>query len=372
MLWTILPVMLVLIIAGVLLYIVVAFRRFRFIKKLKSRSRFLSAALSALIPLCILLSFLLWINLTTAAVVLLHLFLFWVISDLLFAVVKKIRKKEGKYYYAGVMALTLTAVLLIWGWVNFHQVRRTSYELNTDKSLDAPCRVVEIADSHLGVTMSGEAFAKELARINQENADVLVIVGDFVDDDTPKEDMLTACEALGNVRTKYGIYFVYGNHDKGYYQYRDFTSQELRNALAQNGVTILEDETVLLENGLTIIGRQDRTASGRASAPSLTADLDRNRYLLMLDHQPNDYSQEAASEADLVLSGHTHGGHIFPVGQIGIWMGANDKTYGYEMRGQTGFIVTSGISGWAVPIKTGTFSEYVVIDITPLKANAMN
>lgn len=67
--------------------------------------------------------------------------------------------------------------------------------------------------------------------------------------------------------------------------------------------------------------------------------------------------------ADLVLSGHTHGGHIFPAGLIGLISGANDKVYGAEHIDNTDFVVTSGISGWAIPFKTGTISEYVVIDI---------
>jgi len=67
--------------------------------------------------------------------------------------------------------------------------------------------------------------------------------------------------------------------------------------------------------------------------------------------------------ADLVLSGHTHGRHIFPAGLIGLISGANDKVYGAEHIDNTDFVVTSGISGWAIPFKTGTISEYVVIDI---------
>ena len=87
------------------------------------------------------------------------------------------------------------------------------------------------------------------------------------------------------------------------------------------------------------------------------------RFTIVLDHQPNDYDAQAAAGADLVLSGHTHGGHIFPAGLIGLWIGANDATYGLSRRGDTTFIVTSSLSGWAIPFKTGAFSEFVVIDI---------
>ena len=93
------------------------------------------------------------------------------------------------------------------------------------------------------------------------------------------------------------------------------------------------------------------------------AGLDKTKYAVVLDHQPNDFDAETAAGADLVLCGHTHGGHIFPAGQIGLVMGANDAIYGASKRSDTSFVVTSGISGWAIPFKTGTFSEFVVIDL---------
>ena len=102
---------------------------------------------------------------------------------------------------------------------------------------------------------------------------------------------------------------------------------------------------------------------------SLSRDLDPSKYHIVIDHQPNSYSEEAESGADLVLSGHTHGGHIWPAGQIGLLIGANDRIYGTEVREDTTFVVTSGISGWAIPFKTGTKSEYVVIDIKEKKAS---
>ena len=85
--------------------------------------------------------------------------------------------------------------------------------------------------------------------------------------------------------------------------------------------------------------------------------------MIVIDHQPTDYANQALAEVDLVLSGHTHGGQLFPFNQVGKWIGANDRIYGHEKRNKTDFIVTSGISDWAIKFKTGTKSEYVVINI---------
>ena len=74
---------------------------------------------------------------------------------------------------------------------------------------------------------------------------------------------------------------------------------------------------------------------------------------------------QAASDVDLVVSGHTHGGQLFPLMNIEnlTGLGGDDKVYGYEKRDNTNFIVTSGISDWAIKSKTGCRSEYVLIDI---------
>ena len=82
----------------------------------------------------------------------------------------------------------------------------------------------------------------------------------------------------------------------------------------------------------------------------LTADLDPDKFSIVLDHQPQDYEAQAKAGVDLVLSGHTHGGQLFPLMTIENHtdLAPDDRVYGYEKRGSTNFIVTSGISDWAI------------------------
>jgi len=343
-------------------YIIFRFHKLSFVQRIARKSHLLGW-LACLLPLAVSACFLA-VNVYAAVIVFLHLIVVWLLSDAIGFVIKKLSRRTFRRYWAGAAALAFTAVYLGVGWFCAHHVFLTRYTFTTDK-LQQPLRVALVADSHLGITQNGKTFDREMQRLQQHHPDVLVLAGDFVDDDSSREDMLAACEALGRLELPYGVYFIYGNHDKGYFHYRNFSTQELDDALARNGVVILEDASVLLDDRFYLIGRQDRTERGRADMSALTQSLDTAKYMILLDHQPNDYAAEAASGVDLVLSGHTHGGHIFPAGQIGLLMGANDRRYGTETRSGTTFVVTSGISGWAIPFKTGTFSETVLIDLVP-------
>lgn len=360
--WFIIIAMLILTSAAGLFYLVTRFRRFHWVEKLASGNKKRQWLIASLPVVLLILSALFFP--IAAVVAILHLIVFWAIADLIAWIVKRLRKKEADHYYQGLCTIIFTLIYLAFGWYFAHHVYQTDYQLQTEKSLGQPSlRVVLLADSHLGEMMHAEAFSEQLERIEETEPDVVVITGDFVDDDTSKQEMLRACEALGRLETRYGIYYVFGNHDKGYFRSRSFDVTELRSALEENGVTVLEDETLLINDSFYLIGRQDRSEESRTSIADLTADLDASKYMIVLNHQPNDYDNEEAAKVDLVLSGHTHGGHIFPAGILGLMMGANDQVYGLQTRGNTNFIVTSGIAGWGVPFKTGCISEFVVIDI---------
>ena len=315
---------------------------------------------------------LLWVlwGMMNAIVCLLHLVLFWMLCDLAAFVIARARKRPPKRYWAGAAALVLCVLYLAGGWVADHHVWETDYAFASPK-VSRELRLVQIADSHVGATFDAAGFLKHIETINALRPDAVLVTGDFVDDDTSRVDMLGACDALGQVRAAYGVYFVYGNHDKGYFaeSSRGWTGAELRAALEQNGVTVLEDQAVDLGEDLVVVGRKDRSqgqrGGGRLSAEELLSSVDTDRYIIILDHQPHDFDAEAAAGADLVLCGHTHGGQFIPIRHVGEWIGENALRYGHERRQDTDFVVSSGISNWAFRFKTGCRSEFVLITLTP-------
>lgn len=299
-----------------------------------------------------------------AIIIFIHWMVIWFVCDLVNNIIRKKRGTEFKRYYAGIIAIVITVVYLAAGWYMAHHVWQTSYTINTEKKV-GNLRIVQIADSHVGTTFDGEGFAEQMERIQSENPDIVVVTGDYVDDDTTRQDMIVACKGLGDLQTTYGVYYSFGNHDKGFYgaEYRGYSGDDLISELEKNGVTVLQDESVLIDNRFYIIGRQDRLDASRMEMEELVEGLDDDKYMIVLDHQPHDYDAQEQAGVDLVLSGHTHGGQLFPINYVGEWTKENEKTYGLEKRGNTNYIVTSGISCWAIDFKTGCKSEYVVIDV---------
>lgn len=313
----------------------------------------------------------LWSGGVNALLILVHLTLFWLFAKFLFFWLQKIRKKSFWCPVSAGIAILLTIGYLSVGYVQAVYVWQTDYVIETEKCV-GNLKVAMLADSHLGTTFHADGFSAYLGKIQEEEPDLVVIVGDFVDESTTKEDMIASCRALGNLHTPYGVYFVFGNHDKGLYANgaRGYTGEDLVAELQKNGVTVLQDETVEIDGRFYLVGRQDvseetRSVNGRADMEHLCKDLDAEKFTLVLDHQPRDYESQAKAGVDLVLSGHTHGGQLIPMVQFMKWfhVGGNDSIYGRTRRQNTDFIVTSGISDWAIYFKTGCRSEYVMLTI---------
>ena len=354
--YLVLMLFLLLCLIGMVVYV---FCKTNIIIKNKIPNRLLRVFLS-LIPI-ILMSIGFMIDLINTIVVYVHFFFIALFIELILLIVKK--KRSVKPYLSLIISVIITTIWLGYGYYLAHHVVRTNYTIYTEKDLGVDnFRIVQITDSHIGSTMDGDLFASYIKQINNVDPDIAVITGDFIDDDTTYKDMVKSCQALGNLKTKYGVYFVYGNHDKGYYKYREFDEDKFREELFKNNVTILEDAYASIKN-VVLIGRQDAQVKERLSAVDLTKNIDNSKYIIMLDHEPTDYNNEVLSNSDLVISGHTHGGQLIPLNIIDKIIKVNDNIYGLKKKGNTTFIVSSGIGDWAVKFKTGTKAEYVVIDI---------
>lgn len=272
-------------------------------------------------------------------------------------------------YSSGLVPVLVTAVIMICGVITMNNVIATTYEVQTEKALRPEgYRVVMIADSHYGVAGSYEDLIIKADEISSLSPDAVILCGDIVDETTEPAQVDEIFDAFGGIRTAYGVYFVWGNHERSSAAlHTQFSEEYLRNVIAENGITILEDEVLNINDDLVIVGREDKyeAKKGKDRKPMevLMQDVDRSRFVICADHQPSSFEEESRCGVDLILSGHTHGGQIWPARQVEEILALDDGIYGRYEIGNTTAIVTSGFYGWSWPVKSGVPSEYVVVDI---------
>ena len=308
-------------------------------------------------------------------IILLHVTVFLLAIDGIVWVVRKLRKNRelsplwNKIYRSGVIAILLTALVCGYRHYNIYQVIRTDYTVETRKAIRAEgYRLVLLSDLHDGLTLDGAQLRAVAERIDAAQPDAIILDGDLVDESTTLEEMEEAFEILGQLNSTYGIYYVYGNHDQNNYTSSpNYTREQLADTIRKNGITILEDESVTLGSDLTLIGRADRGDGSfqRKEISELVASLNPEQEWILLDHQPSDYQKAEQAGCDLILSGHTHAGQIWPAGLFATLFHFDELNYGEKDVGNLHAIVTSGIAGWGYPIRTERHSEYVVIQLVP-------
>ena len=274
----------------------------------------------------------------------------------------------NKIFYCGAVPVIITALILGYGYFNMGNVIETDYTIHTEKPVpEHGYKIALVADLHFGTTMNEEKLKKYCNEIESTKPDLVVLCGDIVDERTTRVQMENAAKILGSIKSTYGTFYVYGNHDKSTYTSKpNFNEKQLKNQLVSNGIHVFEDEVYNVNHNLTIIGRKDKGFSPgikRKTSEELLKNADTHNFLLLLDHQPSDLQQNSAAGIDLQLSGHTHGGQIWPMGLISHRLGFNQISYGYKNIGKYQIIVTSGMGGWGYPIRTGHHSEYVIVNV---------
>lgn len=268
-------------------------------------------------------------------------------------------------YRNGILTVIVMAVYFGYGFYNMGRIVPAYYTVTANDNISQDYKVVLIADTHYGTIQGEELFQQEIKKINQLKPDLVVLDGDITEEGTTNASMKRIYKAAGRIKAKYGTYFVYGNHDKQYYtDNKTYSISELEKTIRSNGIKILEDRSVKIGKDMLLIGRTDYSEpSGRKSIKTLIkeAPVKDPAFTLVADHQPRQMDANAKAGVDLQISGHTHGGHVFPLGTLFDIVGY--ENYGEYTHGKMKLIVTSGFAGWGYPFRTQHHCEYAVIDI---------
>ena len=216
-----------------------------------------------------------------------------------------------------------------------------------------------IRDSHMGDIIGYKEIEEILQKINNLKPDVILIAGDIFDGDYyAVEDIEKIENEFKTLKSKYGIYAVLGNHDAG-----DSYDKSVEFFNSAN-IKLLQDEFIEVEEEFIVAGRKDfssirRQGNERKDVKSLLENVDTDKPIIMLDHQPSAINEEADNNVDLLLCGHTHKGQLFPGNLITNNIFLDD--YGYLKVQNTNVIVSSGVGTWGPRMRIGSKSEICLL-----------
>lgn len=287
---------------------------------------------------------------------------------------------------AGAICALLILLLSACGIFHAKYIKTTSYDVIINKTIPerTSMKVVLLADTHFGYN-AGVLHARELVRkINKQKPDLVCIAGDIFDNEYDAIRNPEKLEkTLRGIKSTYGVYACWGNHDlneeilAGFtFKHKDGDLSDIKDPhmkkfLEDSNIHILEDESVLINDQFYVIGRKDASLTEkihetRKAPAQLTEKLDRDKPIIMIDHQPKELQELADAGVDLDLCGHTHDGQTFP-GNFTIklmW----ENPCGLLSKDNMTNITTSGAGVWGPAMRIGTDSEICSINIQLKKA----
>lgn len=315
---------------------------------------------------------------------LLYIIMFLAVGDLIYVISKRILTKEHPLFnhrrYAALFGGVIVGLIIAVSFYGIHHARvikDTRYDVTINKSggTRSDLKIALIADIHLGYNITSTRLEKIVNRINAQNPDIVLIAGDIYDNEYDAlDDPDKICSLFKSLKSTYGTYAVYGNHDVseqvlGGFTVKDTTKKSdprMDQLLANANVHILSDESVLIDNSFYLVGRRDKQNPGtddnsRQSIASLMQPLDSSKPVFVLAHEPNELKETAAAGADIDFSGHTHNGQIFPGNLLikAFW----ENPTGFKQYDQMSSIVTSGVGLWGPNMRVCTDAEIVTVNV---------
>ncbi|KQO18243.1 metallophosphoesterase [Paenibacillus sp. Leaf72] len=271
--------------------------------------------------------------------------------------------RESVSKWSGIAVPVLLLALLGYGsFLAYSPVVRT-YDITIPKgaqdgdSAKNTLKIVMASDMHFGILSGKDHAVRLVERINALKPDIVLFPGDILDDQIQPYLDHGIDKVMATIEAPYGVYASLGNHDK----YNGHI-EDIINAVEAGGMKVLYDESVTIDDRFTLLGRKDHSDTERAPLSELVQGMDAAKPLILLEHQPYDFDIADELGIDLMLSGHTHHGQIFPANFITQLVFEND--WGYLKKEQLQSIVSSGFGFWGPPIRLGSRSEIVEINVT--------
>ncbi|MER8045013.1 metallophosphoesterase [Streptomyces sp. NPDC094032] len=222
-------------------------------------------------------------------------------------------------------------------------------------------RIAVVSDIHLGPILGRAHTQRIVDTINATQPDLVAVVGDLVDGTV--QDLGPAAEPLARLRARDGSFFVTGNHE--YFSGADAWVDHVR----ELGMHPLRNARVEIGAGFDLAGVDDVAGESEGQGPDFgraLGDRDRARTAVLLAHQPIVIDDAVRHGVDLQLSGHTHGGQLWPGNYLAEL--ANPTVAGLERYGDTQLYVSRGAGAWGPPVRVGAPSDITVVELASRQA----
>ncbi|WP_287605895.1 metallophosphoesterase [Ruminococcus sp.] len=316
--------------------------------------------------------------------IMLYSLLYVVLFDLLRLIAKHTKLKNtllfsrGSVISIGSVVVACAVATCLYGIFNARNIKVNEYSVTVNKSCgsDKHLKAVLVADLHMGYAIGVDHITNMVKKINEQNADIVIIAGDIFDNSYDGMDDPEGIKAqLKSIKSKYGVYAVYGNHDIDEKILMGFTfdwggkqlnSEKMTNFIKECNIKLINDESVLINDEFYLVGRRDTDKPGtedgtRAEITELTKDLDKTKPIFVLSHEPDELQKTADAGADIDFSGHTHDGQLFPGNlTIGLFW---ENPCGMIKKDNMYSIVTSGVGVYGTFMRVGTDAEICSVDI---------
>lgn len=276
--------------------------------------------------------------------------------------------KIKKSIWLAVMITALVALIVWIAWAN------KALELNTytvTSSRLPECfdgyRIAHVSDLHNA--QMGKDHQKLLSMLQDAEPDMIAITGDLIDSRRTNVDI--ALEFVQEAVKIAPCYYVTGNHESRVQEY-----EELKNAMVEAGVIILEDEQTQIsidQDCITVIGVNDPSFQPEGDSEMVmdakleTLHTDGDGFTMLLSHRPELFDTYAAQDLDLVLTGHAHGGQFrlpFIGGLVAPHQGLFPKyDAGSYTEGSTNMLVSRGVGNSLFPFRFNNRPEVILIEL---------
>jgi predicted MPP superfamily phosphohydrolase len=266
-------------------------------------------------------------------------------------------------FYLGIGSLVIVGLVLIAGRINALHPQVRHLEMKIDKKItgEKEFKIVLASDLHLGTVVGPRQLQKMVAQINMVCPDLILFAGDIIDEDPGLLIKKDLGKQLQDLRAPFGVYTVTGNHE-----YIGGVAAATK-YLQDHGIIVLRDSVVTLSNGIVLVGREDRNGhrfrgEKRRSLNDLLTSIDREKPIILIDHQPVNLLEAVENQISLQLSGHTHHGQLWPFNYI--TAAIYRISHGYRKIGDSHFYISCGYGTWGPPIRTSSRPELVVLKLT--------